>query len=137
MKTLAIDFGERRIGLAISDDSGAMALPLTTLERSSDRAAIAAIAAIAKERNVERVVVGDPRLSDGRRGDASRRAGRFAAKLAKATELEYELVDESLTTREAAARLASAGIDVARHPERLDAAAAQILLEEVLARSAQ
>lgn len=136
MRTLAVDFGERRIGLAISDASGAMALPLVTLERSSDRAAIAAIKDLARERQIERIVVGDPRQSDGSRGDASLRAARFAGKLADATQLPCELVDETLTTREAAARLAAAGIDVARHPERLDSVAAQILLEEVLGRSA-
>ena len=134
MKTLAIDFGERRIGLAISDDEARFALPLTTLTRTDDRQAIAEIAAIVDREKIARIVCGEPVGLDGQRGTAARRVAGFAAKLARETGLEVELVNEVLTSREAEHRLREAGIDVRRDPGRIDAVAAQIILEEALAR---
>ncbi|HEX4953375.1 MAG TPA: Holliday junction resolvase RuvX [Thermoanaerobaculia bacterium] len=134
MKALGIDFGERRIGLAISDAEGRFALPLLTFERKDDRQAADRIAAIAREEEVELLVLGEPRGAGGVRGGAAERVGRFGQRLAELTGLTLELVDETLTTREAARRLSEAGVDLRRHPERLDAVAAQIVLEEGLAR---
>lgn len=134
MKALAIDFGERRIGLAISDAEGRFALPLETFERGNDEKAAGRIARLAAEESIELLVVGEPRGLDGSRGAAAARAARFADKLAASTGLPVELVEETLTTREAAHRLRAAGVDLRRHPERLDAVAAQILLEQALDR---
>lgn len=132
MKTLGIDFGERRIGLALSDPDGRMAVPLTTLERTDDRTAVREIAGIVSREEVKALVLGDPVNLDGSRGQASERVRRFAAKLEAATGLEPRLVAETLTTVAARERLKAAGVDVSRHRERLDATAAQILLEEAL-----
>lgn len=134
MRALGIDFGERRIGLAISDPAGRFALPLATVERRSDRVAVAQIAEIASREGVERLVVGEPVSLDGSRGDAASRARRFGAKLASRTGLPLTFVDEALTTVEATARLRAAGVDPRREPERIDALAAQILLQEALDR---
>jgi putative Holliday junction resolvase len=132
MKTLALDFGERRIGLAVSDPDGRVALPLATLERTTDRDAVRDIAEIIDFEQVEVLVVGDPVHVDGSRGDASERVHRFAAKLTEATGLEPRFVVETLTTVAARERLQAAGVDLRKHPERLDSTAAQILLEEAL-----
>ena len=134
MRSLGIDFGEKRIGVAISE--GMLAVPLVTLRRRDDRSALAEIAGIARREGVERLVVGEPRNLDGSCGPAAVRAKRFGERLAELTGLPLELVDESLTSVEAAARLRAAGIDPRRHPERLDAVAAQILLQEALDRDA-
>jgi putative Holliday junction resolvase len=134
MRVLAVDFGERRIGLAISDDAGVLAVPLETLERRSDRQAVEAIAALAARETVREIVVGEPRNVDGSLGPAAERCRAFAARLAEHTGIAVTLCDETLTTVEAAERLRAAGIDPRREPRRLDAVAAQILLEEVLAR---
>jgi putative Holliday junction resolvase len=134
MKLLGIDFGERRIGLAISDPEGRMAVPLTALERSSDRAAVARIAELARREGVGGLVVGEPLGLDGERGAAAERARRFAERLAAATGLPWEAVDEALTSVEAGARLREAGVDPRRHPGRVDAVAAQIVLQEALDR---
>lgn len=134
MRTLGIDFGERRIGLALSDPEGRYAVPLTTLERSDDRTAVREIAEVVAREEVTALVLGDPVNVDGRRGDASERVHRFAAKLSDATGLQPVLVPETLTTVAARERLEAAGVDVRRHPGRLDATAAQILLEEALTR---
>ena len=129
---MGIDFGEKRIGLAISE--GTLAVPLTTLARRDDRSALQEIAAIAAREGVGRLVVGEPRKLDGTAGSGAVRARRFGERLAELTGLPLELVDEALTSVEAAARLRAAGVDPRRHPERLDAVAAQILLQEALDR---
>ncbi|HVG06415.1 MAG TPA: Holliday junction resolvase RuvX [Thermoanaerobaculia bacterium] len=132
MRSLGIDFGERRIGLAISDPEGRMALPLTTLERRNDRSAVRAIAEIARREGIGRLVLGEPVGLDGQRGEAAERVRRFGDRLAGITGLPVRLVNESLTTVEAQERLRAAGFDPRREPERIDAVAAQILLQEAL-----
>ncbi|HEY7214365.1 MAG TPA: Holliday junction resolvase RuvX [Thermoanaerobaculia bacterium] len=134
MRALGIDFGEKRIGLAISDPEGRLAVPLTTLERRNDRSALRQIAEIARREGVERLVLGEPRGRDGRGGENAERVRRFGERLAAMTGLPLELVDEALTSAEAAARLRQAGIGVRREPGRIDAVAAQILLQEILDR---
>lgn len=129
---LAIDFGEKRIGMALSDPGGRVAVTLPTLHRSDDRGAIRAIAEIARRERVELLVVGEPRNLDGSRGPAAERAERFARKLARATGLELRMIDEALTSREAERRLRLSGVDPRKHPERIDALSAQLLLEEAL-----
>jgi putative Holliday junction resolvase len=133
-RVLGIDFGEKRIGLAISDPEGRLAVPLTTLVRHDDRSAMAAIAEIARREGVGRLVLGEPVSLDGTRGPAAARARRFGDRLAARTALPLTFVNEALTSVEAAARLRAAGIDPRRAPERIDAAAAQILLQEDLDR---
>ena len=141
MRALGIDFGERRIGLALSDADGRLALPLRVLERASDAAAVAAIAEIAREHEVERLVVGEPRPFGERAGEppgeTARRARAFGEKLAAATGLPVEWVDEAFTSAAAAERLREAGLDARRARGKLDAVAAQILLQEALDRRAR
>ena len=132
MRSLGIDFGERRIGLAISDPEGRLAVPLTTLERRNDRSAVRAIAEIAQREEVGRLVLGEPVGLDGQRGEAAERVRRFGDRLAGITGLPVRLVNESLTTVEAQERLREAGVDPRREPGRIDAVAAQILLQEAL-----
>jgi putative holliday junction resolvase len=136
MRTLGIDFGERRIGLAISDPEGRIALPLTTLERRNDRSAARAIAEIARREGVERLVLGEPVGLDGARGPAAERVRRFGRRLEEVSGLAVSFVGEALTSVEAAERLRAAGVDPRKEPGRIDAVAAQILLEEALALAA-
>ena len=119
MRILGIDFGERRIGLAISDQEARLAVPLTTLERRDDRSAIHSIVEIARREGVDRLVIGDPVGLDGGRGPAADRVERFAVRLEEAS-------------REAERRLQAAGVPRRRWPERIDQVAAQILLQEAL-----
>lgn len=134
MRALGIDYGAKRIGLALSDPEGRVALPLQTLARKDDRSAAREIAAIARREEVRRLVVGEPVGLDGTRGEAAERARRFGDRLAALTGLPVEMVNESLTSVEAAERLRAAGVDPRRDPGRLDAVAAQILLQEALDR---
>lgn len=135
MRALGIDFGEKRIGLAVSDPEGRVAVPLSTLERRNDRSAVRQIAEIARREQVGRLVVGEPLGLDGQRGPAALRARRFGERLAAATGLPLTLVDESLTSVEARERLLQAGANLRRDAARIDSVAAQILLQEVLDRA--
>ncbi len=134
MRALGIDFGEKRIGLAISDPEGRLAVPFGTIERRNDRSAVRQIAEIARREEVGRLVVGEPVGLDGQRGEAAERVRRFGAKLAAVAGLPVEWVGEALTTVAAVERLREAGVDPRREPERIDAVAAQILLQEALDR---
>lgn len=133
MRALGIDFGERRIGLAITVQGGRLALPKETFIRETDRRAVYRIAALAREEGVTHLVLGEPcGLEDGARGEAAERIRRFGAKLARAARLPVVYVDEALSTVEAAERLRQAGVDGREHPERLDSVAAQVLLQQAL-----
>jgi putative Holliday junction resolvase len=134
MRQLGIDFGEKRIGLALSDPEGRVAVPLITLDRRNDRSAVRQIAEIAGREGIERVVLGEPRGGGGQPGEAAGRVHRFGDKLAALTGLPILYVDETLTSREAARRLSEAGGRAPR--SALDAMAAQILLQEALDRDA-
>lgn len=133
-RILAIDPGQRRVGVAISDPEGRLALPLLTLARRSDRQLVAELVALARREGVTELVVGEPLRLDGTAGDAARRARDLAGKLERASGLPCTLVNEALTSHAATERLRAAGIDPRRHRERIDQVAAQILLEEVLSR---
>lgn len=142
MRALGIDFGERRIGVAISDPTGRWALPSGTVERDTDRRAVHRLAALARAEDVDTLVIGEPREPDGSAGAAADRVRRFAAKLVRATKLPVVWVDETLTTVEAAERLREAGAESQGPPDdrgtrdaRRDAVAAQILLQEALDRA--
>ncbi|MCP4661048.1 MAG: Holliday junction resolvase RuvX [bacterium] len=129
MRALGIDFGEKRIGLAVSDPEGRWAMPLATIERETDRRAAYRIAEIARREGVGLLVVGEPLGLDGRPGPASARVRRFGERLARAAGLPLRWVNEALTTVEAGERLRETGSDGPRHR---DAVAAQILLQEAL-----
>jgi putative Holliday junction resolvase len=132
LRTLGIDFGERRIGLALSDPAGRMALPLCTIDRQTDRRAAYRIADLMRREDVRLLVIGEPLDLDGHATAASERARGFGRRLTRITGIPVRWVDESLTTVEATAKLREAGADRPTHRGRRDAIAAQILLQEAL-----
>jgi putative Holliday junction resolvase len=134
MRILGIDFGDRRIGVAISDSDGHVSTPLETVLRTDDDSALQALREIVRREQIGGLVVGEPRRLDGTRGAAAERAATFARKLVAASGLPCEMVDEALTSVEARQRLRAAGVDPRQHPERVDSLAAQILLQEALDR---
>jgi len=132
---LALDYGARRIGMAVSDPAGEFAFPAGVLERESLARDLAALAELAREREVQRVVVGLPVHLDGRRGPEAEAAERFARELGQATGLPVELLDERWTSREAdRAMRAVQPRRRKREQAKLDAAAAAILLRTFLER---
>jgi putative Holliday junction resolvase len=133
-RVLAIDYGRRRLGLALSDELGMLARPLATLERVNRRADLQKLSAIAGENGVGRIVVGLPLRMDGTPGEMAKEARAFAARLAKAAGLPVELVDERLTSWEAAESVAQSRSAAAKRHAGIDQRAAVLILEEYLRR---
>ena len=132
----ALDFGTRRIGIAVSDDAGIAAHPLCTIERRSMKADLAAIRQALGDRKIDRIVVGLPLNMDGSEGPMARHARNFAARLAGALGLRVEFHDERLSSFEAEDRIAAATPrrrHQAAHKLRIDAVAAAVILEGWLA----
>ncbi|MGH7683392.1 MAG: Holliday junction resolvase RuvX [Vulcanimicrobiaceae bacterium] len=134
MSVLALDVGERRIGVAVSDPSETFSLPLEVIERSELRADVAHIVALARERGVDVIVVGDPIKLRGTRGESSARIDRFVEKLAKGWDGRIERVDERLTTAQAARSLLLAYVSRKRRKQVVDKLAAALILDTYLAR---
>lgn len=133
-RVLAVDWGLRRIGLAISDPQGIIATGLETIEIETNQAALDGIAAVAEERAVERIVVGLPLLMSGERGEAAEAAEKFAADLAQRTRLPVDTYDERLTSALSERRLREVGVRTGRRKGRVDQGAAIALLESFLIR---
>ena len=134
-RILAVDHGDRRSGVAISDPLGMSAQPLESIQQSHQQKLVARIAEIAAEREAVRILVGLPLNMDGSEGPRAAAARSFGASLAEATGLPVEFADERLTTVEAERVLAGQPRKVKR--ERTDVVAAQIFLQCYLDRAAQ
>ncbi len=132
MRVLGIDHGERRVGLALSDEDGSIAHPHATLPRRDPKALIAEIAELVREREVGLIVVGLPLSLDGREGTSARRARRFGELLAEAASVPVEMWDERLTTVAAQRALGDAGVKSAAQREMVDRVAAALLLQSYL-----
>jgi putative Holliday junction resolvase len=130
VRVLAVDFGEKRIGLAVSDETGRVVVPVGALPRRSDASAAAEVAAAASERDVERIVVGHPVGADGREGAWARRVRNFARRLGEASGLPVDLHGEGLTTAAAESVLRGAGLGRTRRLAARDAEAAAVLLRD-------
>ena len=133
-RVLAVDWGQRRIGLAISDPQGIIATGLETIEVETPQAALDGIAAVVDARAVERIVVGLPLLMSGERGEAAEAAEKFAADLARRTRLPVDTYDERLTSALSERRLREVGVRAGRQKGRVDQGAAIALLESFLIR---
>ena len=133
MRVLGVDFGERRIGLAVSGPSAEVVVPVGVVHRKSDAQAVEAVAAAAREREAALVVVGFPvRPGGGAESPVAARARGFAKKLASATGLPVELHDEAFTSVSAEGALREAGLSRDRRTGMVDAEAAAELLRDWL-----
>jgi len=133
-RILALDWGERRVGVAISDPEGIIATGLETLVVKSPEHAANRVAEIAREREADRIVVGLPLLMSGQRGEAADQAERFAALLVRRTGLPVETYDERLTSALSERRLRETGVRSGHDRGRVDQGAAIALLESYLTR---
>lgn len=135
-RVLAIDFGLRRIGLAVSDALGITAQGLPTLQRTAIRKDIEYIRAVVEEYSVLKVIVGNPIASSGRATTMSRKAEEFAGKLRSRLGCPVELWDERLTSVEANRMLRSTGLSIGKRQRAVDRVAAVLLLQNYLDRQA-
>ena len=133
---LGIDYGSRRIGLAVSDPDRVFAFPAGCLERRGGDKDLAALHELARARDVVEIVVGLPIHMDGREGPEARAARAFAEALGRETDLRVHLFDERWTSREAERALRETG-GRRRARGEVDAAAATLLLRAWLERRAR
>lgn len=138
MRVVGLDVGERRIGVAVSDLTRTLARPAGVLRSASlGEAALQQAAAeiarlAAEEDGVSTIVVGLPRHLDGTPSDMTPRVEAFAQQLSAKTGLPVVLQDERLSSREAESRLALRDKDWRSRKQRLDAAAAAVILQDYL-----
>jgi len=136
MRVLAIDVGQRRVGLAISDPTRTLARPLTTLtvthEKVIDQVAHEIAQLAAEDDGIAEIVVGMPVRLDGSPSGQTEHVTRFVTALQSRTAIPIRLADERLTSREAESRLAMTERDWRKRKKSLDAAAAAIFLQDYL-----
>ncbi len=133
MKVLAVDVGDRYLGLAACDGPAAMAQPLFTITRRGGREDFEEVAALARERGAERIVVGVPLMKDGTRTKQAESIAAFAKGLERIAGLPVDLWDERHTSQEATRQLAAVGVSGDERREREHAVAAALLLDSYLA----
>lgn len=131
-RILALDFGARRIGLAISDPLGFTAQGLPTLERSNRERDLAALLALAREREVTLWLMGLPLHLSGAEGAQAQKVRTFGALLAARSGLPVEYWDERLTTVAAERVLREAELSLAKRRQAVDRLAAVVLLQSYL-----
>ena len=131
-RLLGVDFGQVRVGLAISDPDRKFAFPLTTYQRRGADRDAAYFRDLAAREEVGTLVVGLPVHLDGREGVKAAEARAFGHLLAQTTGLPVVFYDERFTTTEAEAALWAAGLTHKRRKARRDRVAAQILLQAYL-----
>jgi putative holliday junction resolvase len=134
MRVLAVDWGERRIGLAVSDPQEVIASGLKTLLVRSEAQGVQGVVEVARALEADCVVVGLPLLMDGRHGTAAEAAQRFADLVREQSGLPVETYDERLTSALSTRRLHETGVRTGHAKERVDQGAAVALLESYLAR---
>ena len=135
-RILAIDYGRKRIGLALSDELALTAQPLTTLRRSNRQNDLRLLREICRKYGVGHIIVGYPLHMNGEAGELAGEAARFAIRLKKHLSLSTELVDERLTSWEAEQIEieTNASSSSRRSQHSLDDVAAAVLLRDYLER---
>ena len=131
---MAIDYGDARTGVAVSDPTGLLAGYTTVIQSRKAEQVAEEVARIAKERGVEELVMGFPRNMDGTEGPRAELYREFARMLERETGLPIRLWDERRTTIEAHAILHESGKRMKAHKKNVDAVAASLILEGYLTR---
>ena len=134
LKLLALDLGERRIGLAVSDASGSFVFPAGYILRSKLQQDVSRVLDIAREREVQAIVVGIPYALSGEAGPQARRARGFIRYLRRGAGLPIHEVDERYTSVEAEGLLREAGQQPSRDKATVDETAAALILQRYLDR---
>jgi len=131
-RALGVDFGDRRTGIAISDDSRVIAFPRETLECPRIEQAAAAVARLAEAEAIGEIVVGYPLNMNGSQGPRTARTDQFMAEVAKRTSIPLQKWDERLSTKIAESVLIEAGTRREKRRGVVDKLAAQVILQSYL-----
>jgi putative Holliday junction resolvase len=137
MRRLALDVGDRRVGVALSDETGLIASPLTVIRRRSKAEDFATIGGLIREHGVKAVVIGHPLNDDGSAGPQAQRIERYAEALLEALRAEGLdvpgiLWDEYGSTQRAQEAMIAGGRNASRRRARIDAVAAAVILQDYL-----
>jgi putative Holliday junction resolvase len=131
-RILAIDYGSRRMGLAVSDALGITAQGLETLERKNKRSDFARLERVIREYQVTEIVLGNPLRMSGEEGTQSRKVAEFADELRRRFELPVHLWDERLTSSEANRLLRESEVSLHKRVQAVDRMAATLILQSFL-----
>lgn len=129
---LGLDVGRKRIGVAASDPTGFLASGVRVIQRASLEKDLEAIRTLAQTLRAAQIVVGHPISLSGESGPQAMEMERFAEKLRARVSVPVELWDERLSTLEADRRMQEAGLDGRKRRERVDVAAATLILQSYL-----
>lgn len=129
MRIMAIDYGQRKVGIAMSDELGVISQPLMTLRAKPQKEFIKRLKFIVKENNVGLILVGNPLSHSGKSTPISEEILRFVEVLEKSIAVEVKLWDERFTSRYASRILKEKGI---KQKGNIDQIAASLMLEEYL-----
>lgn len=132
MRILGLDYGEKRIGVALCDELGLTAQVLTTVIRKSWRRDVGSIAALVEAYGVEKIVIGYPLRLDGTEGIQCEKVLRFARRLEAALGIPVIPWDETLTTKEAEEILSRSGVPPRKRRGVVDRLAASLILQSYL-----
>ena len=129
---MALDIGDRRIGVALSDPLQILASPLQTINRTSDEYALLEITNLVNKHEVEKLIIGMPYSLDGTIGPQAEKVLLFKAKIAAQLNIDLVLQDERLSSVTADQKLKETRKKSTRFKERIDAAAAAVILQSYL-----
>ena len=129
---LALDVGDRRIGVAASDPTGSLASPVTTIERTDEVTDIEAVLELVSQHEAVEIVVGMPFTLSGEKGTQARKVEGFKRSLARQSSVPVTVIDERLSSVEAERLLRASGKKPSRHRALVDAAAAAVILQSYL-----
>jgi putative Holliday junction resolvase len=132
MRILAVDHGEKRIGLALSDPTATIASPLQVIKHTSRLMDAAQVANLASENDVELIIIGQSFDEEGQPNLAGRRAANFAEVLKEQTNIPIELVDESFSTQDARSTVIEMGVSRKKRKGHHDALAAVMILRSYI-----
>lgn len=132
MRSLGLDIGGRRTGVAISDPRGIVAVPLTVIDNSDENATIGDILDFVQQYEVERIVVGLPYSLNGNLGQQAKKTQDFAEKLSRHAGVEIQMWDERLSTASAEKLMMQAGTKENKRRQYRDAVAAALILQGFL-----
>lgn len=131
-RVMALDMGERRIGVALSDTTRVLATPLTTVRTSSRAAALKQIAALVVQHEAMVLVVGLPLTLNGEIGPQAQIVQAFVEELRQVVDVPIHLIDERLTSVAAERMMIDLGMKAEQRKARIDEVAASIILQDFL-----
>jgi putative Holliday junction resolvase len=128
-RILAVDYGDSRTGLAATDWTGSIVVPLPRIDSRDQKDVVRQVVELCAERDTQGLVVGMPLTLDGTPGERAQRTDEFVKLLQAATPLPVATIDESHTTDEAHERLKMGGMKAKKRKEFADSVAALVILE--------